>query len=237
MTREQQRTADASTLSAVASANIRRFRVGANLNQVELGERVAALGVPMNRSVVANIESGRRTSLSIEELAAFAIVLNVAPVNLLLPADVDASVSVAPAVVDTALNVRSWICGSRALESATAARTLAELRALWWDFIAKAPAFERRSHDERFWRHPLYMELTGLAGHLRTATLGEDDRVRDDDPPPRLDIDENRKALAQALRQHADEVRKLARATADDVEQGALPLPATRPEALPSFLR
>jgi transcriptional regulator with XRE-family HTH domain len=53
----------------------------------ELGEHLSRLGIPWNRSVVANFESGRRPAVSVQELIALAVVLDVAPVNLLVPLD------------------------------------------------------------------------------------------------------------------------------------------------------
>lgn len=51
----------------------------------DLGNELSALGVPWNRSVVANFESGRRPAVSVQELLALAVVLGVAPVSLLAP--------------------------------------------------------------------------------------------------------------------------------------------------------
>ncbi|MFJ8951866.1 helix-turn-helix domain-containing protein [Streptomyces sp. NPDC102381] len=51
----------------------------------DLGRELEALGVPWNRSVVANFESGRRPAVSVQELLALAAVLDVAPISLLVP--------------------------------------------------------------------------------------------------------------------------------------------------------
>lgn len=49
----------------------------------ELSERCATLGHPMPRNVIANLESGRKTSLPVHELVVLATALGVPPVSLL----------------------------------------------------------------------------------------------------------------------------------------------------------
>lgn len=73
------------------------------------------VGVPWDRSTVANLENGRRATVSVEELFVLAYVLSVAPVHLVVPlvdADDKTQYRVTPAVATTrAALVRAWIRG------------------------------------------------------------------------------------------------------------------------------
>jgi transcriptional regulator with XRE-family HTH domain len=73
-------------MDAVRS-RVKELRGRKGWSGAELGERLSALGVPWNRSVVANFESGRRPTVSVQELLALSLLLDVAPVNLLVPLD------------------------------------------------------------------------------------------------------------------------------------------------------
>lgn len=79
-----------------------------------LAEEMTNVGVGWDRSVVANLEAGRRRFVTIDELFALALVLQVAPVHLLVPpgmADKD-PIAVTPTLPMPAYLVRRWIRGS-----------------------------------------------------------------------------------------------------------------------------
>lgn len=63
--------------------NIRALRVARGLSAVELESRCAASGVALiPRSVIANLENGRRSMVTVDELAALAAVFAVEPWSL-----------------------------------------------------------------------------------------------------------------------------------------------------------
>jgi hypothetical protein len=73
---------------------------------------MTAVGVPWDRSIVANFETGRRAGVSVEEMLALADVLGVAPVYLMLPIDdEEALVAVTPTRAAKTYQVREWIRG------------------------------------------------------------------------------------------------------------------------------
>lgn len=80
----------------------------------ELSERCAVLGHPMPRNVIANLESGRKTSLPVHELAVLAAALDVPPVSLLYDVAGDA-VEVLPAITTTPWSALTWFTGEQAL--------------------------------------------------------------------------------------------------------------------------
>lgn len=99
-------------------AEVRRDR---GWTAADLGDRCAAAGFPaLNRSVIANIETGRRNYVSVDELIALAYVFDVPPISLLVPRavgeDVDEEYYAVPSTrVDrltmTFDQAREWIRG------------------------------------------------------------------------------------------------------------------------------
>lgn len=73
------------TLSQTVAARIRRLRDERSWSAARLSERCAELGLDLPRDVIANIENGRRTSVTVEELIGLALALDTSPVVLLLP--------------------------------------------------------------------------------------------------------------------------------------------------------
>jgi transcriptional regulator with XRE-family HTH domain len=99
------------------AARIKELRRSRGWSAAHLAKEMAAVGVPWDRSIVANLELGRRASVSVQELFALAYVLGVAPVHLVVPpADDEQEYRIVPnelpvSVVDT----RAWIRGQRPL--------------------------------------------------------------------------------------------------------------------------
>jgi len=65
-------------LSMVLVANVVRMRKARAWTQVQLAEAMTAVGVPWDRSIVGNVECGRRQSFAVAELAALARIFGVA---------------------------------------------------------------------------------------------------------------------------------------------------------------
>ncbi len=80
----------------------------------ELGKRLTELGVPWDRSIVANFENGRRRTVSVQELFALALVFDVAPVHLVIPLD-DRPYRITPTRTEPSLETRDWFRGGRPL--------------------------------------------------------------------------------------------------------------------------
>lgn len=62
-------------LSTNVAANVVRIRKARRISQSELVEQLQQAGSGINRSILANLETGRRAVISVDELAAFAAVL------------------------------------------------------------------------------------------------------------------------------------------------------------------
>jgi transcriptional regulator with XRE-family HTH domain len=89
---------------------MRETREKQRLTQQALAERVADLGVPIDRATIARIETGTR-GVSLDDALLLAAALNVAPVHLFTPMDDDAPVAVAPKAEAPAHRVRDWVRG------------------------------------------------------------------------------------------------------------------------------
>lgn len=72
-------------LVKVIAGEVRRHRLARDLSAQQLADRCAELGHPIPRSVLANLESGRRETITVPELLVLARALEVPPVLLLFP--------------------------------------------------------------------------------------------------------------------------------------------------------
>ncbi len=74
------------TGTEIVAARVRELREARGWSARALAERLRKLdGTRLDRAVLANLESGRRQSVSVDELLLLSIALDCAPVHLLLP--------------------------------------------------------------------------------------------------------------------------------------------------------
>lgn len=125
-----------STPSENVAQQVRRCRERLNLTRDQLAAKCAEVGAPqLTKAALTNIETGRpdakgkrRRDVTAEELFAFAYVLGVHPVDLLIPSDAadDEPYSVTPEVTTTASTAREWVAGRGFLQSLDSPLDLAE---------------------------------------------------------------------------------------------------------------
>ncbi|MGW1996181.1 helix-turn-helix domain-containing protein [Embleya sp. NPDC001921] len=72
-------------LTRLIAGEVRRIRKEMGMSAQRLADRCAELGYPVPRNVIANLESGRKESVSVAELLVVAEALEVPPVLLLFP--------------------------------------------------------------------------------------------------------------------------------------------------------
>jgi transcriptional regulator with XRE-family HTH domain len=116
------------THTRAIAAEVRKLRRARDWTADELAERVTATGYPCDRSVVSSVESGRRKSITPTEVMIFAWVLDVAPVDLLCPADADTFQITPAAAPISADEARRWIARgpqSRTKRGAATSRVVA----------------------------------------------------------------------------------------------------------------
>lgn len=116
----------------------KHFRTQRGWNQPELAERMRKAGHKgWNRSIVANLESGRRATVTIDEVFSLAHVLDVPPLMLVIPLGIDEKFYVTPAVTFDTEHVFYWAKGEIARLDRSAADMTA---ALSWTNANAAPA-------------------------------------------------------------------------------------------------
>jgi transcriptional regulator with XRE-family HTH domain len=107
------------TVSDVAAARIREVRKRRGWQPADLAARCAKLGADqLTENVIENLEGGRRRGgkrrrdLTVDELFALALALNVFPTHLLVPTDdSDEPYRVTATVKDSNFRVRCWVRG------------------------------------------------------------------------------------------------------------------------------
>jgi transcriptional regulator with XRE-family HTH domain len=102
---------EALTPTRAIAVKVRELRRKRGWTAAELGKRLTAFGIKWDRSIVANLENGRRVSVSVGELLGLAYVFEVAPVDLLIPGDEEAAYAIADGVSSTSGRVRAWVVG------------------------------------------------------------------------------------------------------------------------------
>lgn len=98
-------------LTAGVGRRVAIHRKRARLTAGELSEQLAAMGIPMKRTVISNLELGYRRTVSLPEVLAIAYILRIPPLLLMVPLGQDEEFAVLPdSTVDTWTAAR-WITG------------------------------------------------------------------------------------------------------------------------------
>lgn len=77
----------------------------------KLADVTDELGMPIPRSVLANLESGRRETVTVAEVLVLAAALDVAPIDLICPVGFDKQTEMLPGRAMDPLTARRWITG------------------------------------------------------------------------------------------------------------------------------
>lgn len=93
---------------------IRRYL---GMTQEALAEAMRNVGIDWQRIVVAKLESGRRSFVTVDELLALCVVLKISPTDLLVPNDVhdDQDYRIVPNATARAEDVREFVRGEAPL--------------------------------------------------------------------------------------------------------------------------
>ena len=98
-------------LVAVVAGEVRRYRKERGLSAQKLADRCGELGYDVPRSVIANLENGRRDSVSLAQLHILAAALEVAPALLVAPLGRDEPVEMLPGVRVAPPDAVRWFQG------------------------------------------------------------------------------------------------------------------------------
>jgi transcriptional regulator with XRE-family HTH domain len=105
-------------ITRLVAREVRRYREQRRpkLSTQQLADRTAELGMPIPRSVLANLESGRRDSVSVAEVLVLAAALDVAPIDLICPVGFDKTTEMLPGREMDPLVARRWFTGAWKLD-------------------------------------------------------------------------------------------------------------------------
>ena len=82
----------------------------------KLADKTEELGMPIPRSVLANLESGRRDTVSVAEVLVLAAALDVAPIELICPVGFDKQTEMLPGRMMDPLSAMRWFTGEWKLD-------------------------------------------------------------------------------------------------------------------------
>lgn len=99
------------SLTAVIASQVQRTRGERGMSAQQLADATAALGHPLPRSVIANLESGRRETVSVAELLVIARALRVPPLVLVFPIGSEPTVEVLPETEIPTWLAAKWFTG------------------------------------------------------------------------------------------------------------------------------
>ena len=142
--------------------------------------RVAVLNLRWDRFAVSSLEKGKRQNVTVQELFALALTLDVAPTNLLVPLD-DRPYQVTPTRTEKADLVRSWVRGEEPLPGTDertyrAEKSLADMRKDRRQVEYDLEMLELEIATEERVKHP-EMSATAMKDHLKSACY-KDERWR-----------------------------------------------------------
>ncbi|PZS31515.1 MAG: hypothetical protein DLM59_09800 [Pseudonocardiales bacterium] len=99
------------TPTQVLGQRVRMYRDAHGWSVLDLAERCTAAGVPLDHTVIADLEGDRRAEVSVQELLTLAYVLSVPPVLLFVPVGSDYHVEVTPGVLVAPDAAVRWVSG------------------------------------------------------------------------------------------------------------------------------
>jgi transcriptional regulator with XRE-family HTH domain len=96
----------------LVGAQVAKVRKSRGMTQESLAEAMQEVGIDFERVVVAKLEKGLRPFVKLDEFLALCLVLEISPVDLLVPADMtDQTYRITPLVTAVAENAREWVRG------------------------------------------------------------------------------------------------------------------------------
>lgn len=104
-------------IAKVIAGEVKRYRHERGLSAQQLAERCAALGAEFPRAVLANLETGRRETVSVAEVLVLAQALDISPMLLIVPLGRHATAEILPDVEMQAWDATRWIGGTAKLSN------------------------------------------------------------------------------------------------------------------------
>ena len=105
----------AARITRAIAGEIRQRRKARGMSAEDLAAACADLGLPIPRSTLADLENGRRASISVAEWLVIAAALDVPPVMLLCPVGTAGTAEVLPGAEAPAYRAAQWVAGEAPL--------------------------------------------------------------------------------------------------------------------------
>jgi len=172
-------------VAGLVASQVRVYRERRNMSAQQLADACTEAGLPIKRSVIANWENGRRTTVSVAELLVLGSVLGIPPILLLFPIGQHESVEVVPGKKMSPWAAAKWFSGVEPAGIETGLPVKVDLQA--W-----RPITLYMQHDD------LVRKLRGEAQRTRLIT----------DADRRRDVERNIRNLEEALGDVRNEIRK-----------------------------
>ncbi|MFH0243617.1 hypothetical protein ACGRHY_14585 [Streptomyces sp. HK10] len=115
MTQSPRESVWSERLASAIAHEVRRHRMTLGLSAQQLSDRCAELGMPIQRSVLANLESGRRATVTVAEVLVLAAALGIAPAQLLFAVGYEEKVEPLPGCTKDPLVAVEWLAGDKGL--------------------------------------------------------------------------------------------------------------------------
>jgi transcriptional regulator with XRE-family HTH domain len=105
-------------MAQLVAREVRRYREARQprMSTQQLADRTAELGMLIPRSVLANLESGRRETVSVAEVLVLAAALDVAPIELVCPVGFDKQTEMLPDRMMEPFAAMRWFTGELKLD-------------------------------------------------------------------------------------------------------------------------
>lgn len=96
-------------VSTTIANEVRRIRQERGMSAQRLSDRCAELGAPIPRTVLSNLENGRRGNVTVAEMLVLAAALDVPPATLVFPVGHQVTVEALPGKLQPALSAIEWL--------------------------------------------------------------------------------------------------------------------------------
>lgn len=139
-------------LTARVAEQIRAARTAASLTVAQTADACAALGVPVPKTTITNLELGRRASVDLAEFLVLARALDVPPITLLFPLGKAATVELLPGQPVSTWEALAWFtgeCGTDVPAPEGSAQNLLDTFRAHSDAVATAAASTRMARERR----------------------------------------------------------------------------------------
>lgn len=98
-------------LASLVGQRVRKYRTDLNLSAQHLSNRTATLGYEVKRSVIAEMENGKRNTVALADVLVLARALSVPPIALIVPIEHSESFRLLPQNNVDAWSAHDWIIG------------------------------------------------------------------------------------------------------------------------------